>query len=124
MSDRHLRFTSALWSKLHCEMGTKLYFSTTFDLQTGGQSKITIHTLDNMLQACVLDLRVNWERHQPLIEFAYNNSFHSNIGMPLFEALYNRKCRSPIYWKEIGKQKLLGAEMVQITMDKIKLIKE
>ncbi|KAH9722972.1 Endonuclease [Citrus sinensis] len=70
-----------------------------------------------------LDLSGGWEEHLMLIEFAYNNSFHSSIGMAPFEALYGKKCRSPICWDEVGESKLLGPELVQITVDKIKLIR-
>ena len=76
-----------------------------------------------MLRACVLDLSDGWEEHLMLIEFAYNNSFHSSIGMAPFEALYGRKCRFPICWDEVGERKLLGPELIQITIDKIKLIR-
>ena len=55
---------------------------------------------------------------------AYNNSFYSNIGIVPFEALHGRKCRSPICWDEVGERKLLGPELVQITTEKIKLIRE
>ena len=58
----------------------------------------------------------------PLVEFAYHNSYYSSIGMASYEALYNRKCSSPICWDEVGERKLLGPEIVQITVDKIKLI--
>ena len=98
--------------------------STAFHPQTDGQSERTIQTLEDMLRAYVLDLGGNWEEHLPLIEFAYNNNFHSSIGMAPFEALYGRKCRSPICWDEVGERKLLGPKLVQITTDKIKLIRE
>ncbi|KAH9671844.1 Endonuclease [Citrus sinensis] len=93
MSDRDLLFTSRFWASLHKELGTKLRFSTAFHPQTDGQSERTIQTLEDMLRACVLDLSGGWEQHLMLIEFAYNNSFHSSIGMAPFEALYGRKCR-------------------------------
>ena len=66
----------------------------------------------------------NWEEKFLLVEFAYNNSFYSNIGIVPFEALHGRKCRSPICWDEVGERKLLGPELVQITTEKIKLIRE
>ena len=99
-------------------------FSTAFHPQTDGQSERTIQTLEDMLRACVLDLSGGWEEHLILIEFAYNNSFHSSIGMAPFEVLYGRKCRSPICWDEVGERKPLGPELIQITVDKIKLIRE
>ena len=119
VSNRDPRFTSKFWNSLHKAMGTKLDFSTTFHPQTDGQSERTIQTLEDMLRACVLDLKGNWESYLPLIEFAYNNSYHSSIEMAPFEALYGRKCRSPICWNEVGERKLLGPELVQLTTEKI-----
>ena len=104
-------------------MGTTLNFSTAFHPQSDGQSKQTIQTLEDMLRACILDLGGRWDDHLPLVEFAYNNSYHSSIEMTPYEALYGRKCRSPICWDEVGERKLLGPEIVQITVDKIKLIR-
>ncbi|RVW97780.1 Transposon Ty3-I Gag-Pol polyprotein [Vitis vinifera] len=66
----------------------------------------------------------NWDDHLPLVEFAYNNSFQASIGMAPFEALYGRKCRSPICWNDVGERKLLGPELVQLIVEKVALIKE
>lgn len=74
-----------------------------------------------MLRASVLDLGVKWEDHLPLIEFAYNNSYHSSIDMASFETMYGRKFRSPICYKEVGERRMLEPELVQITTDKIRL---
>ena len=71
-----------------------------------------------------MDMKGNWEDHLLLIEFAYNNSYHSSIQMAPYEVLYGRKCRSPICWEEVGERKLLGPELVQMTTKKIKLIRE
>ena len=84
----------------------------------------TIQTLEDMLRACVLNFQGSWEEHLPFIEFAYNNSFHASIGMAPYEALYGRKCRSPVCWDEVGESKLVGPEIIQITSEKIRLIKE
>ncbi|GKB31740.1 putative reverse transcriptase domain-containing protein [Tanacetum coccineum] len=67
---------------------------------TDGQSVRTILTLEDMLHACVIDFGNGWDRHLPLIEFSYNNSHHTSIKASPFEALYGRKCRSPIFWAE------------------------
>ena len=75
----------------------RLAFSIAFHPQTDGQSERTIQTLEDMLLACVLDFEKNWNTYLPLVEFAYNNSFHSSIGMAPYNALYGRKCRSPIH---------------------------
>nr|CAN77179.1 hypothetical protein VITISV_006672 [Vitis vinifera] len=105
-------------------LGTKLSFSTAFHPQTDGQSERVIQVLEDLLRACILDLQGNWDDHLPLVEFAYNNSFQASIGMLPFEALYGRKCRSPICWNDVGERKLLGPELVQLIVEKVALIKE
>ena len=75
-----------------------------------------------MLRISVIDLGGSWDRHLPLIEFAYNNSYHSSIGMAPYEALYGRKCRSPLCWNEVGEKQLAGPEIIKDTSEKIALI--
>ena len=105
-------------------MGTKLQFSTAFHLQTDGQSERTIQTLEDMLRACALDFRGSWDKHLPLVEFAYNNSFQATIQMAPYEALYGRKCRSPLHWDEVGEQDILGPDLVQKAVDKIQVVRQ
>ncbi|GJT47553.1 hypothetical protein Tco_0956268 [Tanacetum coccineum] len=83
----------------------------------------TIQTLEDMLRACVIDFRKGWDRHLPLIEFSYNNSYHTSIKAAPFEALYGRKCRSPVCWAEVGDAQLTGPEIVRETTEKIIQIK-
>ncbi|KAL6322441.1 hypothetical protein AAG906_008096 [Vitis piasezkii] len=66
----------------------------------------------------------NWDDYLPLVEFAYNNSFQASIRMVPFEALYGRRCRSLVCWDDVGEKKLLGPELVQLTVEKVSLIKE
>ncbi|KAA0063169.1 DNA/RNA polymerases superfamily protein [Cucumis melo var. makuwa] len=120
VSDRDPRFTSKFWPSLQKAMGT----STSFHPQTDGQSERTIQTLENMLRACVLQLKGSSDTHLPLMEFAYNNSYQSSIGMAPYEALYERPCRTLVCWNEVGERKLVGLEVVQITTNNIKLIRE
>ncbi|GJY00052.1 putative reverse transcriptase domain-containing protein [Tanacetum coccineum] len=77
-------------------LGTRLDMSTAYHPQTDGQSEHTIQTLEDMLRACVIDFGGSWDTHLPLANFCYNNSYHSSIRCALFEALYERKCRSPV----------------------------
>ncbi|GJR28687.1 putative reverse transcriptase domain-containing protein [Tanacetum coccineum] len=84
----------------------------------------TIQTLKDMLRACAIDFGGNWDTHLPLVEFSYNNSYHSSVKCAPFEALYGRKCRTPIAWAEVGESKLIGPEIIQETTDKIVQIKE
>ena len=74
----------------------RLDFSTTFHSQTDGQSERTIKTLEDMLRKRVMDFGGQWDIHLPLIEFAYNNSYHASIEMATYEALYERKYKSPL----------------------------
>ncbi|KAL0362171.1 UNVERIFIED_CONTAM: Transposon Tf2-11 polyprotein [Sesamum calycinum] len=102
----------------------EIAFSTVFHPQTDGQSERTIQILEYMMRACKTEFRGNWDDHLPLMEFAYNNSFHSSIGMAPYEALYGRKCRSSICWDIEGLRQLEGPELVQQTVDKIQTIKK
>ncbi|KAI3735922.1 hypothetical protein L6452_15448 [Arctium lappa] len=124
VSDRDSRFTSNFWDGLQKELGTRVKLSTAYHPQTDGQSERTIQTLEDMLRSCVIDFGGSWDSHLPLVEFAYNNSYHSSIGMAPFEALYGRKCRTPVCWLEAGEKQFAGPEIVQETSDKVKGIRE
>ncbi|GKC52833.1 putative reverse transcriptase domain-containing protein [Tanacetum coccineum] len=87
-------------------LGTRLDMSTTYHPQTDGQNERTIQTLEDMLRVCVIDFGGSWDVHLLLAEFSYNNSYHSSIRCAPFEALYGRKCRSPVLWAEIGRKPL------------------
>ncbi|XP_039065491.1 uncharacterized protein LOC120210912 [Hibiscus syriacus] len=82
------------------------------------------HVLEDMLQACVIDLFGSWESYLSLVEFVYNNSFHASIQMALFEVLYGRKCHTPLCWTELSEKHVVGPELIQETDDKVKLIKD
>nr|GFA33411.1 putative polyprotein [Tanacetum cinerariifolium] len=105
-------------------LGTRLDLSTACHPETNGQSEHTIQTLEDMLRACAMDFGGNWDTRLPLVEFSYNNNYHSSIKCALFEALYGRRYRTPIAWTKVGEGKLLGPEIVQETTDKIVQIKE
>ncbi|GKC43600.1 putative reverse transcriptase domain-containing protein [Tanacetum coccineum] len=92
---------------------------TRHGIPTDGQSERTIQTLEDMLRACVIDCGNGWERHLPLFEFSYNNSYHASIKAAPFEALYGRKCRSPVCWAEVGDAQLTGPELIHETTEKI-----
>ncbi|GKA45932.1 putative reverse transcriptase domain-containing protein [Tanacetum coccineum] len=123
ISDRDSRFTSLFWQALYKALGTRLDMSTAYHPETDDQSKRTIQTLEDMLRACVLDFGKNWDRHLPLVEFSYNNSYHTSIKAAPFEALYERKCRSPVCWTEVGDAQLTGPTIIHETTKKIVQIK-
>ncbi|GKC11671.1 putative reverse transcriptase domain-containing protein [Tanacetum coccineum] len=122
--DRDARFTSRLWQTFQKALGTQLDMSTAYHPQTDGQSERIIQALKDMLRACVIDFGASWDVHLPLAEFSYNNNYHTSIRCALFEALYERKCRSPMLWAEIGECNLIAPELVQETTDKVVVIKE
>ena len=71
-----------------------------------------------------MDLGGSWDEHLPLVEFAYNNSYHSSIEMAPYEALYGRKCRSPLCWDEIRERELTGPEIIWDAAEKVALIRK
>nr|GFB42567.1 putative reverse transcriptase domain-containing protein [Tanacetum cinerariifolium] len=110
-------------------LGTRLDMSTAYHPETDGQSERTIQTLEDMLRACVIDFGNSWERHLPLVEFSYNNSYHASIKATPFEVLYGRKCRSPVCWAELSRvnstfhvsnlKKCLSDEPLAIPLDEL-----
>ncbi|GJZ87809.1 putative reverse transcriptase domain-containing protein [Tanacetum coccineum] len=86
-------------------------------------NKETIETVEVVLRACVIDFGSDWDKHLPLAEFSYNNSYHASIKAAPFKALYRRKCRSPVCWSEVGDAQLTGPEMIRETTEMIVQIK-
>jgi len=124
VSNRNPRFTSRLWLSIQRSLGMSLNMSITFHPQTDGQTERKIQILEDLLRACVLEFGGNWEDYLPLMEFTYNNSYQDTIGMASYEALYGRRCRTPVCWEEVGVRSLIGAEIVQMTTEKVKVIKD
>ncbi|GJW10334.1 putative reverse transcriptase domain-containing protein [Tanacetum coccineum] len=122
--DRDPRFALRFWRSLQKALGTTLDMSTAYHPETDGQSERTIQTLEDMLRACVIDFGKGWINHLPLVEFSYNNSYHSSIKAAPFEALYGRKCHSPVCWAEVGEAQLTGADLIQEMTEKIIQIKQ
>ena len=77
-----------------------------------------------MLRSCVLSWKGSWEDHLPLVEFSYNNSYHSSIRCAPHEALYGRKCRSPLCWDAVSENAVLGPDWVQQTTERVAEIRE
>ena len=122
VSDRDSRFLSNFWKSVQKNFGTTLKMSTAFHPATDGQTERTIQTLEDMLRACVIDFQGGWEDSLDLIEFSYNNSYHASIGMAPFEALYGRKCRSPLCWSDISETVVLGPQLIEDTMNQVRTI--
>ena len=124
VSDRNPRFTSRFWKELQSAFGMRLNFSTVFHPQTDGQSERVIQVLEDMLRGYVLDFPRNWDRYIPFMEFSYSNSYQSSIGMAPYEALYGRRCRTPMCWVEMNEHKIIGPELVKDTEEKVQIIQQ
>nr|GEV37843.1 putative reverse transcriptase domain, ribonuclease H-like domain, aspartic peptidase domain protein [Tanacetum cinerariifolium] len=122
--DRNSHFTCSFWQSMQSALGTQLDMSTTNHPETDGQSERTLQTLKDMLRACVIDFGKGWEKHLPLVEFSYNNSYHASIKAAPFEALYGRKCRSPVCWAKVVDVQLMGPEIIHETTKKIVQIRQ
>jgi hypothetical protein len=124
VSDRGTQFTSHFWRQLHESLGTRLEFSTAFHPQTDGQTERVNQILEDMLRACALDYGSSWEENLPYAEFAYNNSYQASIEMPPFEALYGKKCRTPLMWDGVGERSLFGPDLIKDAEEKVRLIRD
>jgi transposase InsO family protein len=101
ISDRDSRFTYRFWTSLQSALGTQLNLSTAYHPETDGQTKSVNQVMEDMLRMYVMDNQTQWEKYLPLVEFSYNNSYHSSIRMPPYEALYGRPCRTPLSWDRL-----------------------
>nr|GEV07775.1 putative reverse transcriptase domain-containing protein [Tanacetum cinerariifolium] len=117
--DHDGRFTSNFWRSFQKALGTNISMSTMYHPKTNGQSERTIQTLEDMLCACVIDFGKGWVKHLPLCEFSYNSSYHASIKAAPYEALYGRKCRSPVCWAKVREAQLTGPKLIQETTEKI-----
>ena len=98
--------------------------SSAYHPQTDGQSERTIQSLEDLLRTCVFDHLGVWDEVLPLAEFTYNNNFHTIIGMAPYEALYGRRCRTPLCWYQDRESVVVGPELLRQTTEKVKLIQE
>nr|AAL77161.1 Putative polyprotein [Oryza sativa Japonica Group] len=124
VSDRGSQFTSKFWQKLQEELGTRLNFSTAYHPQTDGQTERVNQILEDMLRACALDFGGAWDKSLPYAEFSYNNSYQASLQMAPFEALYGRKCRTPLFWDQTGERQLFGTEVLAEAEEKVIIIRE
>ena len=109
---------------MHAVLSARFHLSTAFHPQMNGRSERTIQTLEDMLRACVMEFKGSWDTHLELMEFAYNNSYQTNIKMAPFEVLYGRKCRTPMCWDKVGERRLVGPELVRVTSEKVKVVRD
>jgi hypothetical protein len=80
--------------------------------------------LEDMLRACALKHGGSWDKSLPYAEFSYNNSYQASLKISPFEALYGRKCRTPLYWDQTGERQFFGTEIIQEVEEQVRMIRE
>ncbi|WVZ93750.1 hypothetical protein U9M48_039707 [Paspalum notatum var. saurae] len=124
VSDRATQFTSHFWKRLHESMDTRLNFSSAYHPQTDGQTERTNQILEDMLRACAIQYGTSWDKSLPYAEFSYNNSYQASIKMSPFQALYGRRCRTPLHWDQPGEKQLFGPEIIEDAECQVRMILE
>jgi hypothetical protein len=122
ISDRGTLFVARFWEQLQDALGTKLIRSSAYHSQTYGQTERINQILEDMLRACVLQFDKGWDKCLSLAEFFYNNSYQTSIKMAPFEALYGRRCRTPLSWSQTGERKVFEPDLVIEAEDKVRII--
>jgi hypothetical protein len=124
VSDRGPQFTVKFWQSLHKSLGTQLDYSTALHPQTDGQTERVNQILEDLLRACVLAYGSVWEKSLSYAEFTYNNSHQASLRMSPFEALYGRKCRTPLMWSETGERSYFGLDSIIEAEENVAKIRE
>jgi hypothetical protein len=124
VSDRGSQFVARFWEQLQQSLGTKLIISSTYHSQTDGQTERVNQILEDMLRACAIDCGKNSDKYLSLAEFAYNNSYQSSLKMAPFEALYGRRCWTPLNWSQPRERENFGPNLVTEAERKVKLIRK
>ncbi|WVZ63320.1 hypothetical protein U9M48_012961 [Paspalum notatum var. saurae] len=124
ISDRGSQFTSRFWEQLHDSLDTKLRFSTAYHPQTDGQTERTNQVLEDMLRACAIQYGTSWDKCLPYAEFSYNNSYQASLKKSPFEALYGRRCRTPLFWDQIGEKQVFGPGIIEDAEQQLRVVQE
>eukprot|EP00253_Pinus_taeda_P030931 PITA_30931 len=121
--DRDVKFTSVFWKTLFEEFRTQLNFSTAYHPQTDGQTEWVNQVVEDMLRAYVMQQPTEWEDYLHLVEFAYNNGYHTSLLMSPFEVLYGRKYHTPSRWSGLEDRLMLGPEMLKEMEELVKRVR-
>ncbi|WVZ52813.1 hypothetical protein U9M48_003835 [Paspalum notatum var. saurae] len=124
ISDRGSQFTSRFWEQLHDSLDSKLRFSTAYHPQTDGQTERTNQILEDMLRACAIQYGTSCDKSLPYAEFSYNNSYQASLKKSPFEALYGRRCRTPLFWNQTGEKQVFGPDLIRDAEQQIKMVHE
>jgi transposase InsO family protein len=124
ISDRGTPFVAHFWEQLHECFGTKLIRSSSYYPQTDGQTERLNQIVEYMLRASIMHFDKSWDKCLSLAEFSYNNSYQDSLKMAPFDALYGRRCHTPLNWSEAGERTLFGPDLVKDAEEKVKVIRE
>ncbi|WVZ89245.1 hypothetical protein U9M48_035671 [Paspalum notatum var. saurae] len=124
ISDRGSQFTSRFWEQLHDSLDTKLRFSTAYHPQTDGQTEKTNQILEDMLRACAIQYGTSWDKCMQYAEFFYNNSYQASLKKSPFEALYGKRCRTPLFWNQTGEKQVFGHDIIQDAEQQLRIVQE
>jgi hypothetical protein len=124
ISDRGSQFTSRFWEQLHDSLDTNLRFSTAYHPQTDGQTERTNQVLEDMLRACAIQYGTSWDKCLLYAEFSYNNSYQASLKKSPFKALYGQKCRTPLYWDQIGERQVFGPDIIEEAEQLVQQVRE
>jgi hypothetical protein len=124
VSDRGTSFVACFWEQVHKSLGTTVIRSSAYHPQTDGQMERVNQIIEDMLRACVIHYGKNWDKCLSLVEFSYNNSYQFSLKMAPFEALYGRRCRTPLNWSQAGEREIFGPDLVLEAEDKVRVIKK
>jgi hypothetical protein len=105
-------------------LGTQLIRSSSYHPQTDGQTERINQILEDMLRASILHFDKSWDKCLSLAEFSYNNSYQASLKMAPFDALYGRRCHTPLNWSETGERTLFGPELVKEAEERVQVIRE
>jgi hypothetical protein len=124
VSDRDLKFTSKLWKGLFKGFKTNLNFNTAYHPKSDGKTERVNQVIEYMLRMYVMDKTSKWEDYLHLVEFYYNNGYQASLKMIPFEALYGRKCNTPISWDNPTDREIVGPELLKEMEEKMLKIKQ
>jgi hypothetical protein len=124
VSDRGALFVARFWEQLQESLGTHAIRSSAYHPQIDGQTERVNQILEDMLRACVLHYGKNWDKCLSLAEFSYSNSYQTSLKMAPFEALYGRRCRTPLNWSQAGEREIFGPDLVLEAEEKVRVIKK
>lgn len=124
ISNRGAQFTFRFLKSFIKGLSSKVKIRTVFHPQMDGKAGTSIQTPEDMLRACVIHFKGNWDNHLLFIKFSYNNSYHLSNSMEPFEALYGKQCRSRVGWFKVGESSLFCTEIIHDAFEKVWVLRD